>query len=151
VPITILRARPSVGCLFFGKIGGGRGLVRSHFFFPVKEKRRLRQEKSRAPVLPPVRRRFTSTKSDAIDAGARRGAGHRVQVPHRSEQFAGAGAAATLAMALKQLNWRRILRPTRAHPGSCALSASTVTAFRLVQRAPRLRKAAIATIPPQRA
>jgi hypothetical protein len=151
VPITILRAQASVGCLFFGKIGGGRGLVRSHFFFPAKEKRRLRQEKSRAPVLPPVRRRFTSTKSHAIDAGARGGAGHRAQVPHPAEQFAGAGAAGTLAMALKHLNWRRILRPTRAGPGSCALSASTVTAFRLVQRAMRLRMAAIATIPPQRA
>jgi hypothetical protein len=56
-----------VARLFFGKIGGGRDLVRSHFFFPVKEKRRLRQEKSRAPVLPPVRRRFTLTKSHAID------------------------------------------------------------------------------------
>jgi hypothetical protein len=75
VPITILRAQASAGCLFFGKIGSGRGLVRSHFFFPAKEKRRLRQEKSRAPVLPPVRRRFTSTKSHAIDAEARGGRG----------------------------------------------------------------------------
>jgi hypothetical protein len=140
-----------VARLFFGKIGGGRDLVRSHFFFPVKEKRAVAPGKSRAPVLPPVRRRFTSTKSHAIDAGARGGAGHRVQVPHRSEQFAGAGAAGTLAMALKHLNWRGILRPTRARPGSCALSASTVTAFRLGQRAMRLRMAAIATIPPQRA
>jgi hypothetical protein len=106
VPITILRAQASVARLFFGKIGGGRGLVRSHFFFPVKEKRAVAPGKSRAPVLPPVRRRFTSTKSHAIDAGARGGAGHRVQVPHRSEQFAGTGAAGTLAMALKHLNWR---------------------------------------------
>ena len=106
MPITILRAQAATACLFFGKIGGGRGLVRSHFFFPVKEKRLLRQEKSRAPVLPPVRRRFTSTKSHAIDAGARSGVGHRMQVPQRSEQFAGAGAAGTLAMALKHLNWR---------------------------------------------
>jgi hypothetical protein len=34
------------------------------------------------------------------------GAGHRVQVPHPAEQFAGTGAAGTLAMALKHLNWR---------------------------------------------
>jgi hypothetical protein len=81
VPITILRAQAVVAHLFFGKIGGGRDFVRSHFFFPVKEKRLLRQEKSRAPVLPPLRRRFTSTKSHAIDAGARGGAGHRVQAP----------------------------------------------------------------------
>jgi hypothetical protein len=151
VPITILRAQPSVARLFFGKIGGGRDLVRSHFFFPVKEKGAVAPGKSRAPVLPPVRRRFTSTKSHAIDAGARGGAGHRVQVPHRSEQFAGAGAAGTLAMALKHLNWLTFLRPTRARLRSCALSASTVTAFRPGQRAVRLRTAAIATIPPQRA
>lgn len=151
MPITILRAQASVARLFFGKIGGGRDLVRSHFFFPVKEKRLLREEKSRAPVLPPVHRRFTSTKSYAIDAGARGGAGHRVQVPHAAQQFAGVGAAATLDMALKQLNWHGILRPTRARPGSCALSASTVTAFRPGQRAQRLRMALIATIPPQRA
>jgi len=77
VPITILRAQGIVARLFFGKIGGGRGLVRSHFFFPVKEKRAVAQEKSRAPVLPPVRRRFTSTKSHAVNVGARRGAGDR--------------------------------------------------------------------------
>jgi hypothetical protein len=71
VPITILRAQASVARLFFGKIGGGRGLVRSHFFFPVKEKRAVVPGKSRAPVLPPVRPWFTSTKSHAIDAGAR--------------------------------------------------------------------------------
>jgi hypothetical protein len=106
VPITILRAQASVARLFFGKIGGGRDLVRSHFFFPVKEKRAVAPGKSRAPVLPPVRRRFTSTKLHAIDAGARGGAGHRVQVPHRSEQFAGAVPSGTLAMALKHLNWR---------------------------------------------
>jgi hypothetical protein len=77
-PSRFCARRASVARLFFGKIGGGRGLVRSHFFCPVKEKRLLRQEKSRAPVLPPVRRRFTSTKSHAIDAGARPGADHRV-------------------------------------------------------------------------
>ena len=108
MPITILRAQAVVARLFFGKIGGDRGLVRSHFLFHVKEKRRLRQEKSRAPVLPPVRRRFTSTKSHTVDAGARGSAGHRVQVPQPAGQFAGASAAATLAMALKHLNWRRI-------------------------------------------
>jgi hypothetical protein len=151
VPITILRAQAAVARLFFGKIGGGRDLVRSHFFFPVKEKRAVAPGKSRAPVLPPVRRRFTSTKSHAIDAGARGGAGHRVQVPHPAEQFAGAGAAGTLAMALKHLNWRRILRPTRAGPGSCAFKRFDRHGFRLGQRAMRLRMAAIATIPPQRA
>ena len=151
MPITILRAQALVARLFFGKIGGGRGLVRSRFFFPVKEKRAVAPGKSRAPVSPPVRRRFTSTKSHAIDAGARDGAGHQVQAPHPAEHFAGAGAAGTPAMALKHLNWRRILHPTRARPGSCALSASTVTAFRLGQRAMRLRTTAIATIPPQRA
>jgi hypothetical protein len=108
VPITILRAQASVARLFFGKIGGGRDLVRSHFFFPVKEKRAIAPGKSCAPVLPPVRRRFTSTKSHTIDAGARGSKGHRVQAPHPAEQFAGAGAAGTLAMALKHLNWRRI-------------------------------------------
>jgi hypothetical protein len=97
-----------VARLFFGKIGGGRDLVRSHLFFPVKEKRTIAPGKSRAPVLPPVRRRFTSTKSHTVDAGARGSADHRVQVPQPAGQFAGAGAAATLAMALKHLNWRRI-------------------------------------------
>jgi hypothetical protein len=106
VPITILRAQGSAGCLFFGKIGGGRGLVRSRFFFPVKEKRAVAWEKSRAPVSPPFRRRFTSTQSQAVNVGARGGAGHRVQVPHPAQQFAGTGAAGTRAMALKHLNWR---------------------------------------------
>jgi hypothetical protein len=81
VPITILRAQGIVARLFFGKIGGGRDLVRSHFFFPVKEKRAIAPGKSRAPVLSPVRLRFTSTKSHRIDAGARESAGHRVQAP----------------------------------------------------------------------
>jgi hypothetical protein len=105
-PSQFCARRASVARLFFGKIGGGRGLAGSHFFFPVKEKRAVAPGKSRAPVLPPVRRRFTSTKSHAIDAGARGGAGHRVQVPHPAEQFAGAGPWGTLAMALKHLNWR---------------------------------------------
>jgi len=52
VPITILRAQGIGACLFFGKIGGGRGLVRSRFLFPANGKRAVRLEKLRAAILP---------------------------------------------------------------------------------------------------
>jgi hypothetical protein len=78
VPVTILRARLAAARLFFGKIAGGRDLARSHFLFPVKEKRAVAQEKLRAPVLPPVCPWFTSTKSRSVTAGARGNADHRL-------------------------------------------------------------------------
>jgi hypothetical protein len=49
VPITILRARPAAARLFFGKIAGGRDLARSHFLFPVKEKRAVAPGKIARP------------------------------------------------------------------------------------------------------
>jgi hypothetical protein len=58
VPITILRAQGPVARLFFGKIGGGRDLVRSYFFFFVKEKRAVAPGKITRPGFasgsPPV-------------------------------------------------------------------------------------------------
>jgi hypothetical protein len=56
VPITILRAQAAAARLFFGKIGGGRDLVRSHFFFAVNEKQAIAPG-NRAPRF---RRRFAA-------------------------------------------------------------------------------------------
>jgi hypothetical protein len=49
VPITISRSPAGGRGLFFGAIAGGRDLARSHFLFPVKEKRAVAARKIARP------------------------------------------------------------------------------------------------------
>jgi hypothetical protein len=111
VPITILRARPAAARLFFGKIGGGRGLVRSHFFSPVNEKPVVAQAKLRAAILPWVFLGFVSTQSQAVNVEAPRQRG-----------------ASELSVSPALRFWRRRVQRPRPQPGS---SASTHSGFRL--------------------
>jgi hypothetical protein len=90
--------------LFFGKIAGGRDLARSHFLFPVKEKRAVAPGKIAARFC--LRFAPGSPQRNHIRSLPARGVTRTIDCKclTRRENFAGAGAATTLAMALKQLN-----------------------------------------------